>query len=258
MFSVSRIATLWPENESFRLDRHNAPDEVVFIFCHTPIGLFYKGKEVICPKNTAVFFEPSYHQIFFAHGERLMHDWMHIKGEIVPYLRRFGIELNKPYEIKNGSFITETIQELELEFLHADILSKEMIDNKLRGFVLQFARTVFAADDIPKDAKSLMQFARTQIHHKYNDNWTAEKMAELVHLSPSRFFFLYNKTFNISPKKDLQRVRMQHAKHLLMQNRFTVKEVAEQIGYENSYFFIRKFKAETGETPGQFKKRFGK
>ncbi|MBQ2966564.1 MAG: helix-turn-helix transcriptional regulator [Clostridia bacterium] len=33
-----------------------------------------------------------------------------------------------------------------------------------------------------------------------------------------------------------------------------VKEIAGQIGYENEYYFIRKFKEQTGMTPGQYKK----
>ena len=256
MLSISKIATLWPENEDFYLDRTNSPEEVVFIYCHTPIKLLSGNEFIECAPNTAVFFAPSAHQVFYANGHKLRHDWMHITGDAVPVFQKLGIEFGRPYEIKNTDFITEAIQELELEFIHQTTLSKEITDNKINGFLLEFARCISQKEAITSDAKNLMQFARTQIHHKFGEAWTAKKMAGLVHLSPSRFFCLYSRAFGISPKKDLQRVRMEHAKHLLMQNKYTVKEVAEQIGYENEYFFIRKFKAEIGETPGNFKKRF--
>lgn len=258
MLSISQIATLWPENEYFYLDRTNRPDEVVFIYCHTPIKLLHKNEYVECVPNTAVFFAPSAHQVFCANGHKLRHDWMHITGDTIPVFKKLGIEFGKPYEIKNSDFITEAIQELELEFIHQTALSEEIIDNKINGFLLEFARFITQKETITQDARNLMQFARTQIHHKFGKAWTAEKMADLVHLSPSRFFCLYSRAFGISPKKDLQRVRMEHAKYLLMQNKYTVKEVAEKIGYENEYFFIRKFKAEIGETPGNFKKHFHK
>ena len=68
----------------------------------------------------------------------------------------------------------------------------------------------------------------------------------------AQFYDLYKEFFGISPKKDLQTVRIEHAINLLKSN-ISVKECAEQIGYKNEYYFIRKFKEITGQTPGHYK-----
>lgn len=65
---------------------------------------------------------------------------------------------------------------------------------------------------------------------------------------------LYRQIFGISPKKDLQNVRIEHAKLLLSKGDCTVKEIAEMIGYDTEYYFIRKFKEITGKTPGHYLK----
>ncbi|MBE7012127.1 MAG: helix-turn-helix transcriptional regulator [Ruminococcaceae bacterium] len=80
-------------------------------------------------------------------------------------------------------------------------------------------------------------------------------MAKFAHLSPSRFCQLYTNFFNISPKKDLQNIRIEHAKTLLSTGNYSVKEIAEMIGYDTEYYFIRKFKKTIGVTPGFYLKK---
>ena len=87
----------------------------------------------------------------------------------------------------------------------------------------------------------------------YKRDWSIDEMAELVHLSASRFFTLYKNIFGVSPKEDLLKSRIQHAEMLLSQG-YSVKEVATLSGFSNQYNFIRQFKKLTGQTPGKYKK----
>ena len=48
-------------------------------------------------------------------------------------------------------------------------------------------------------------------------------------------------------------VRLEHAKVLLWENRRSIKDIAEAVGYANEYYFIRAFKSLTGKTPGKLK-----
>ena len=77
-------------------------------------------------------------------------------------------------------------------------------------------------------------------------------MAECVNLSQSRFYALYKEIFGISPNADLQAIRIEHAKTLLLQNKYLIREIAEMTGYTNQYHFIRRFREYTGTTPGKF------
>ena len=67
-----------------------------------------------------------------------------------------------------------------------------------------------------------------------------------------QFYKIYKEIFGISPKKYLQEIRIEHAKTLLMQNKYMIREIAEMTGYKNQYHFIRQFKEYTGITPGKF------
>jgi len=84
-------------------------------------------------------------------------------------------------------------------------------------------------------------------------NVTLYSVAERVGLTPnyvSRIFKqLTGKNFNAY----LTDIRMEKGKQLLSETHLRVKDISEQIGYSNSYYFIRLFREHTGTTPGAFR-----
>ena len=54
----------------------------------------------------------------------------------------------------------------------------------------------------------------------------------------------------------ISRVRIKHAKALIQSEKggLTIKQVAQQVGFENLNSFIRVFKKYEGVTPGEFRK----
>ena len=87
----------------------------------------------------------------------------------------------------------------------------------------------------------------------YNEAPTVSEMAESLSLSPSRFHDLYKNYFDVSPAKDLQMARIEHAKLLLLQKNLSVAEVATKAGYQSICHFIRQFKASVGLPPGEYR-----
>ncbi len=89
----------------------------------------------------------------------------------------------------------------------------------------------------------------------YDTPYSVSDMATSLSLSPSRFHRLYKGYFGVSPARDVQNARVEHAKLLLLQGGISVTEAAERLGYNNIYHFIRQFKERVGMTPGEYKKR---
>lgn len=52
--------------------------------------------------------------------------------------------------------------------------------------------------------------------------------------------------------------RMERAKNLLADDKLTLKEISQQVGYYNVSSFIRRFKQLNGVTPGDYRKQLGK
>ncbi|OCT12558.1 hypothetical protein A8709_32595 [Paenibacillus pectinilyticus] len=52
----------------------------------------------------------------------------------------------------------------------------------------------------------------------------------------------------------IKELRIERSKQMLAQTELQIQQIAEQIGYNNSYYFIRIFKESVGMTPGEYKK----
>lgn len=58
----------------------------------------------------------------------------------------------------------------------------------------------------------------------------------------------------LSPNQYLQRVRIDKAKKLLLATRLSIQQIAYEVGYENTSFFVRLFKREQGCTPARWRR----
>jgi AraC-like DNA-binding protein len=81
------------------------------------------------------------------------------------------------------------------------------------------------------------------------------ELAEMSGLSPSHFNRMFKRTFGTSPIDWLRRERISQAKRRLVECRDTIKQIAEQVGYADHFFFSKDFKRYTGSTPGEFRSR---
>lgn len=63
----------------------------------------------------------------------------------------------------------------------------------------------------------------------------------------------FRKTFGCSPREMLQRLRMAHAKNLLLESSLSVKEISTRVGYEQQHDFNRVFRRHTGMAPSQWR-----
>lgn len=253
---ITQIKTLWPENSDFKLERLDTGSEYIFI--HMLSAAFLSSKEGIhlYPAGSCICYPPHSYQYLAAHGDGLVHNWAHITGDLGEIAQKYGFSFNTVYQLEGDGFITEIMQAAELETLQRKAHADDVCSMKLTELLIKILReseNEQTASVAPEMHSALAQ-ARSTIHMHYSHPWKVSEMASLVHLSPSRFYSLYKMVFGITPKADLQVVRLEHAKVLLWENRRSIKDIAEAVGYANEYYFIRAFKSLTGKTPGKFKK----
>lgn len=79
--------------------------------------------------------------------------------------------------------------------------------------------------------------------------------AEACNISLSSFRSLFAEFYGISPLRYRNRLRIYHARVMLMETHCTVEEAARCSGFDNTGYFCRLYKKTTGETPGQTRSR---
>lgn len=251
---VTKVKSRWYEPKGFRLKRRDTGDEYIFIQFLSPVELFVGGEIVPVNEGSCIMYDKHSYQYMYSKGV-LVHDWMHIKGELDNIVRKYGFLYNTVYNVRNSSVISDIIREIEEESMINGDFSRRLTEIKIEELIL---KTVRESNDEVRiscaNADTVSRFLtfRIKMNREYKKQWTVPEMAENLGFSQARFCRLYKEIFGISPKRDLQLVRLEQAKTLLMQNEYMVSTVAQMCGYTNSFHFIRTFKKEFGMTPCEY------
>ena len=72
------------------------------------------------------------------------------------------------------------------------------------------------------------------------------------------FSRLFKKQMGITCIEYLTQKRIERARKLLERTEMKHQAIAQAVGYASVYYFSLQFKKQTGETPGQYRKRVGK
>lgn len=84
---------------------------------------------------------------------------------------------------------------------------------------------------------------------------SAEDLARETHTSYSHLSALFRERFGCGPLKQHQYLRLEAARKLLMNPYLSVDEVAQQMGFADTNYFVRLFRKCSGQPPGQWRKR---
>lgn len=89
----------------------------------------------------------------------------------------------------------------------------------------------------------------------YKDsNFSVQNMAEHFKMSLPMISSFFKNECSITIIDYVTELRMNYAKELLLEDKYTLNEIVTMVGYLNTSSFIRKFKAIHGLTPGQYVK----
>lgn len=94
--------------------------------------------------------------------------------------------------------------------------------------------------------------AQDFIHKSYRQIHSLEQLADECNLSSAYLCRIYQRFHHESPTQALTRQKLNHAAKLLMSETNLVKEVADQVGYDDPYYFSRVFKKQFGLSPKHF------
>lgn len=100
-----------------------------------------------------------------------------------------------------------------------------------------------------------IQQALLYVRAHYRSSVTVEDVAKLVHLTPNYFSEYFKKQTGVKFSSYVQKLRLEFAIGLLKMSDVSVKEVAEQSGFNSAAYFSNAFKDAFGVSPEQFRKQ---
>lgn len=94
------------------------------------------------------------------------------------------------------------------------------------------------------------------IGKKYKDpRLNLDNVARELPISRVKLSRILNQQVGLSFRQLLRRARIEEAKSMLVSRRYSVKEVASQVGFSDSHYFSRSFKELTGLSASQYRSK---
>jgi AraC-like DNA-binding protein len=85
--------------------------------------------------------------------------------------------------------------------------------------------------------------------------WRVADLARLSGLSQPHFYRRFKLVTGSSPIDWLRRERINHARRRLLESSDAIKQISEQVGYNDPFFFSRDFKRYTGVSPSEYRRQ---
>lgn len=144
---------------------------------------------------------------------------------------------NKPLKMNNLSKICN-INSLILKLI-SDMIEKQQAD--LSG--------------ISYDLYYKLEAAVEFIDGNYTKNLKLEHMAQKVFLNPEYFLRLFKKCFKMTPNEYVAMKRLNEACRLLTGTNISIREISENIGYCNQFYFSKVFSRYFHKTPLEYRSK---
>lgn len=133
-----------------------------------------------------------------------------------------------------------------------DVVLKHLLEVLLIEAFRSTAETTASTGLVRGLADDRLAAAIRAMHHAPSRAWTVLELAKESALSRSTFFDRFQRLVGVAPMAYLLAWRMALAKDLLRQNKTSVADIAERVGYSSASTFSAAFSRHAGRTPSQF------
>lgn len=182
----------------------------------------------------------------------------HIKTSRMPLIYSKGICYDLIMQLADLAYSIGIFEESERPsysmILHQSDTVDELTD-KIHNIANNICLGILEKKSQGQDGK-IVDFDRFIEEHALLEKFSVQYMADYFEMSTSKLCNVYKKQTGNTIIERVTQIRMEAAEKLLMdqEHNYTVNEIVEKIGYNNTSSFIRKFKSIYGVTPGQYVK----
>jgi len=238
--------------------------------------IYYKPKHLAKYKGKL----PTYELMYYIEGESTVSfngKKYEISSNNVLFLPKgienddYSINIKKPVKLYNIYFDTDNvlpdhpvvipvksaeISGLFEKLFRAWISKKDGYYYKSMGYIYHIAEKLKKIQPNYSTKKSFNYLIASEEYmasHYCDYKFNIDEFVRLSGLSYSYFKKLFIEKYGIPPKKYINRLKINRACELLNTGSFTVGEIAEICGFENTYYFSNVFKDHIGVSPKKYK-----
>jgi AraC family transcriptional regulator of arabinose operon len=254
-------AGFYPQARGHKCMRPHGCPEAVFIHCARGSGWcevlgrrhqVSKDQLLVIPAGTP-------HVYGAAKGDPWTIHWFHAVGSLVPvYLEKLEVTPAQPVvplggDVRLFSLFEDVLEDLEHGSTLTHLIYAAHSLSHLMGVILRHkAEFGHGEADAGKRAEKSIQFMKDHLQEPLQ----IATLAAVVNLSRSHYTTLFHRVTGYSPLKYLNHLRMQRAVQLLHATHLSIKEISDQLGFSDQFYFSRAFRKMHGHAPSEHRQRY--
>lgn len=143
------------------------------------------------------------------------------------------------------------------EFVNKDPFYADIAQNESRALLMYFFRLLQQADNTASllGKSKILELATSYIDTHYQEQISLDELAEICHTNKYYLSHSFSREYSMSIGKYILDKRLAKAKELLKNTTLSIKEVGEQVGFQDSGYFCRVFKKTCGTTPNEYRQK---
>nr|WP_309098634.1 helix-turn-helix domain-containing protein [Fredinandcohnia onubensis] len=134
-------------------------------------------------------------------------------------------------------------------------LSNKLYSEEILAMFHTIAKKIAGKEDEIKDSPHIRKIMDI-IENDLSQDLSLTAVADQLALNPSYVSRIFKEFVGENYVDFITNRRIEKGKDLLKTTKQTIGEIAKDVGYQNSYYFIKLFKKAEGMTPGQFRKKY--
>ena len=151
--------------------------------------------------------------------------------------------------------LRELFTQIKYEWVQQELQCSEGGEMNSTALLLQlFYRLLYKYDPKRRKQFRYIDTIKRYVVEHYTDDLSMEQLANLVGLNHVYLGVSFKDKEGISLVEYVTRVRLNAAADLLLSKEYSIKEVAEKVGYNDVYYFSNSFKKHYGIAPSRYTK----
>jgi len=207
----------------------------------------------------------------FCFNESFLSDFVttssHGHGQLLDHFEHYLDEENGMEFPLHTMLVDDHVQAMVQQVVNAKMMlnPEEVDDYQLFNSVLEMVVKnckgtlhSFQGQDIVKQSTKLelykrLSIARDYIQAHFTEDLNLSELSRVACLSPYHFHRAFKSTFKITPKKLVTHLRIERAKWLLINRKYSVQMICQEVGFRDVSSFTRLFASYVGSTPSVYR-----
>ena len=241
-------------SKPFTANRPGRRDYYLMYLFQGSLDILVDGRQTVISPGELVIFHPDTHLHYTLREgtPELIYYWVHFTGSGAEgLLRECGLEREAILGAGCTREVSESFERLFNSFIAHDSLFELDAAAQLIRLLVLIRRQLDGKTGDRRSYEKIRNSLR-YIHTHYSSPITVGMLAQLDHLSPSRYSAVFKECTGLSPQAFIVNLRLERAEELMIQTDLSLKQIARMAGYEDQLYFSRLFKEHRGMSPSAY------